>query len=475
MSHAFTVAKCILSTFLLFVSSILISAQNPVPFLSQPLVPAAIAPARPGATFALTVNGTGFVPGAKVNWNGKPRTTFFSGPSQLIAFILSSDIAAPTTAWITVVNPGPGGGTSNTLFLPVHTPISGLAFQRRDYPVGVMPMFSTATDINGDGILDLAVPANISSEVLFLLGNGDGTFRKGDSYPVRWGAMKPILADFDRDGIPDMTVTVYSSGVAMLLGRGDGTFQSPVYYPAGDGPTLAIAADFNRDGNLDVATVIQTYRWVSVLLGNGDGSFQRYVQYPVGEGPSHLVSGDFNRDGKLDLAVSNCGSDNVSILLGLGGGTFRRHVDYDAGHCPSGVAAADFNGDGKLDLVVANLSENNNDPHVSILLGNGDGTFRPQVKYPTTMGAAKVDIADFNADGKLDLVVSHGTDGQNVDILLGNGDGTFEAPLSFVVDTAATDVSAYDFNGDGRMDIVTSNYAANSISVLIAQPTLGKE
>ena len=149
------------------------SAQNPVPFLTQPLVPSAMVPRRPAFVSPLVVNGTGFVPGAIVNWNGTPRITAFVNRSQLRASILS-DPAVPTTGLITVVNPNPGGGISNALSVPVHYPISQMSFQRKDYPVGVMPAFPTAFDINGDGILDLAVPTNNYGEVQFLMGNGDG-------------------------------------------------------------------------------------------------------------------------------------------------------------------------------------------------------------------------------------------------------------------------------------------------------------
>jgi hypothetical protein len=473
MTHALIVLTRVFGVVVLLISSTLISAaQNPVPFLSQPLIPDAIAPAGPPAfTITLIVNGTGFVRGATVNWNGSPRLTHFVNSSRLMAYIASSDIAVPTTAWITVVNPGPVGGTSNTLFLPVNRPTSQLSFLRRDYYVGVMPAYPTAVDVNGDGILDLAVPTNNDGEgqVLFLLGNGDGTFRYGDSYQVGWGTGKPLFADFNRDGILDFTVAVHSpSAMAVLLGRGDGTFGSPVNYATGPAPTYDITADFRGDGKLDLATVNQAgANTMSTLLGNRDGTFQTHVDYPVGSTPTVIAAGDFNRDGKLDVAVSNWGSNTVSILLGNGDGTFRPKVDYAAGSCPGGVAVADFNGDGKLDLVVANQCESS----VSVLLGNGDGTFRPQVKYPTAGGAVRLDVADFNDDGKLDLVVA--TYANTADVLLGNGDGTFQAPISFPVASNPFDVSAYDFNRDGRADIVTSSYGENSISVLVQQPTAG--
>jgi hypothetical protein len=210
MTRKLTVHSRILSVVaLLILSTLIVVAQNPVPFVNQPLVPDAVAPAPPGGpgfTLALTVNGTGFVPGSKVNWNGSPRTTAFVNSSRLIAFILSSDVAVPTTAWITVVNPAPGGGTSNAVFLPIHDPSSRLAFGRTDYSVGGNPQFAATADFRHDGKLDLAVANYGTGMVSILLGNGDGTFQSPKDYYAGASAQVPIVGDFNGDGILDLAI-----------------------------------------------------------------------------------------------------------------------------------------------------------------------------------------------------------------------------------------------------------------------------
>jgi hypothetical protein len=252
MTHKFTVCTRIFSVVALLLSSTLIvMAQNPVPFINQPLVPDAFVPIAPGgpvSTFALTVNGTGFVPGSKVNWNGSPRTTAYVNGSRLIAFILSSDIARPSTASITVMSPAPGGGTSNTLFLPIHNPTSIVSFGRTDYFVGGNPQFGATADFNRDGKLDLALANFGSGSASVLLGNGDGTFRSSTDYPACGGAQAAIIGDFKADGKLDLAVPC--GWVAILLGRGDGTFQPAVSYPA-NGSFHGITADFNGDGKLE--------------------------------------------------------------------------------------------------------------------------------------------------------------------------------------------------------------------------------
>ncbi len=465
MTCKLSIQARIFSVVALLISSMLIAvAQNPVPFISQPLVPDAIAPGPPGFTFTLTVNGTGFVPAATVNWNGSPRTTAYVNGSQLVAFILSSDILVPTTAWITAVNPAPGGGTSNVVFLPINYPTSTVSFEpRTNYTVGNCPQYIATADFARDGKLDLVSANDCSGTVSVLLGNGDGTFRPQTQYTASGGAQAPIVGDFNRDGILDLAVP--GGGVAILLGRGDGSFGPPVFYPD-NGAFHGITADFKGDGKLDLAIADSG---VSILLGNGDGTFGPAVDYPAGGFSTTVATGDFNRDGILDLVTSNYDENTVSVLLGNGDGTFRPAVDYATGNNPTGVTVADFNGDGKLDLAVAIPAPGDQGPGaVSILLGNGDGTFRRRVDYPTTAGAIRIDVGDFNQDGKLDLAVS--TVRPSVDILLGNGDGTFQPALSFPTGGRPWNPVAADFNGDGRLDVATGNWDDGTVSVLLATP-----
>src|SRR4029453_2337977 len=190
---------------------------------------------------------------------------------------------------------------------------------------------------------------------------------------------------------------------------------------------------------------------VSILLGNGDGTFNAAVDYATGSVPLWFTTGDFNGDGKLDLAVADFGNFNgkkVSILLGNGDGTFQPHVDYTTGGLPRSVTTGDFNGDGKLDLALANQADNT----VSILLGNGDGTFQPHTDYVTGATALIVTTGDFNADGKLDLVVTD--DGSNtVSILLGVGEGTFPTHVEYATGGYAYKGTIGDFNGDKKIDL----------------------
>ena len=280
--------------------------------------------------------------------------------------------------------------------------------------------------------------------------------------------------DFNGDGKVDLAVanrTNQTGNLGILLGNGDGTFASQVDYPTGAYSEQVVVGDFNNDGKPDLAVANSAEyggtQGISVLLGNGDGTFQNATNYAAGSYPVGVAVGDFNADGKLDLAVTNSavagGTPNVSILLGNGDGTFKTAMNFAAGVQPIGVAVGDFNRDGRLDLAVANEESTN----VSILLGKGDGTFQAPINYGVAPNPFAVVTGDFNGDGKLDLAVTNISGdyqvGPGVNVLLGNGDGTFQSAVNYSLLTQPLWMSVADFNGDGSLDVAVATGAGISM------------
>jgi Bacterial Ig-like domain (group 3)/FG-GAP-like repeat len=342
---------------------------------------------------------------------------------------------------------------------------SGLNFAPTvSYPSGSLYTNSVAVgDVNGDGKPDLVVANNClsysscsSAGVSVLLGNGDGTFQTAVTYGAGvYEAQSVALADVNGDGKLDILVTNYctvagnegctntAGTVGVLLGNGDGTFQTAVFYGSGGFYANSVAvADVNGDGNPDLVVANQCASVpdgpcsangsVGILLGNGTGTFQTAVTYGSGgySGPKFgdvyeplsVVIADVNRDGKPDVLVTNycggasacTGDGTVSVLLGNGDGTFQTAVAYDSGGLEaSAVAVADVNADGNPDILVANGCSNSSgscpqdDGTVGVLLGNGDGTFQAAVTYDAGgQIATSVAVADVNGDGKPDLAVA---------------------------------------------------------------------
>jgi len=377
--------------------------------------------------------------------------------TELKATIPAADLAAAGTGNVKVVNPGPGSA-SNVAYFQVVNPLKAVSFNLQNWIDGgsVATAGLAVGDFNGDGKVDIAATDRHGQlngkDLLTFPGNGDGTFGSPiySSYLFE-GAF--IAADLNNDGKLDLALLDNSRfAVDVYLGAGDGTFALKGEYPfSGEGYGI-VAGDFNGDGNLDLAI---TTAGLEVLLGNGDGSFQNPVSN-AGGGTGPMVTGDFNGDGKLDLVLATGVPEEVSIVIGNGDGSFQAPVIYPMSAAVNSLVAADFNGDGKLDLAVGYNSAGcpQCKSHiVSILLGNGDGTFRAHVDYPVNGTSDAMVAGDFNGDGKLDLCVPAASS-----LLLGNGNGTFQAPLDFNSATIGTaGLATGDFNNDGLLDIASAD------------------
>ena len=376
-----------------------------------------------------------------------------------------------------------------------------------------------AADFNGDGKLDLAMSVDISNmyntnpparDLLVVFpGNGDGTFGTAISTLTSswvstggYGQAAITTGDFNGDHKTDIAFVDQNQKLEILISNGDGTFTALTPTPSGNSWTVSLfTADLNHDGKTDLIGIGSGY--LDTYLGNGDGTFgtpwsesfdsygmggayynvpgkenvgiltgNTFIMDPsLGDGTfapvdteifsngnnngTAVVSADLNKDGKPDAVIVNSQQNTVSVLLGNGGGSFQPNVDYRVGNNPSAVRVADVNSDGIPDLIVVNT----NDATVSILLGNGDGTFQPATATQTGPSPSALAIGDFNGDGIPDLAIL--TSDPSIEILLGNGDGTFSSPIpdtyyAIQVNSGATGIAIADFNGDANMDLAVS-------------------
>lgn len=351
------------------------------------------------------------------------------------------------------------------------------------YPVGVHPGSAAVGDFDNDGFLDVAVMNQVCDQdpcapgtVSILLGTGDGTFRPAVEYQTAPNPVAIIAGDFNGDGNLDLAVAAAVSristgaaGVAsILLGNGDGTFRPHVDSPAGTGVIGLVAGDIDRDGNLDL--VIDNHpslasQTVSLLRGRGDGTFDPGVAISVGADPISLAVGDFNGDGNPDLAACT-GPGQIAVLLGNGNGTFGPPVNYPSGPGPFRIVVADLNADGRQDLIVSITTSLPTNGSISVLLGNGNGTFMPRVEYGTgTFG--QLAVGDFNSDGWLDVAVAKGA--STVSVVLGNGDGTLAHPSDYAAGNTPAAIAAGDFDGDGILDLAIANSQSGGVSILLGR------
>ena len=342
---------------------------------------------------------------------------------------------------------------------------------RGNFPIQESPGTIAVGDFNHDGKLDLAVAAFYTGKVAVLLGKGDGTFQPANYYTISSqieSVTSVATADLRKNGTLDLVVADYLDGnVSILLGNGDGTFQTPrpystaPYFPGG----VAVG---NFGGSYPDLVLIDFPAAIGVMIGNGDGTFQPQITMPLTYDPAGVGIGDFNHDGKQDLAVAEHfgGINEVAIFVGNGDGSFSVGDTYAVNPEPGSIAVADLRGSGELDLAVADFQG----AAISVLLGNGNGTFELPVSYAASFPVAVV-AADVNGDGKPDLVVAgqgaFSYDPATVSVLLGNGDGTFQPGESYPIGKESSSVAVGDFNGDHKPDIVVSDARDNAVVSLL--------
>lgn len=334
--------------------------------------------------------------------------------------------------------------------------------------VGTDPRDIASGDFNGNGNVDLAVVNWGSSDVSILLGNGDGTFSQQQTYDVGSNAARLAAGDLNGNDWLDLVVANEADHtISILLGNGDGTFAAQQTVAVAGGPHAVAIGDLNNDGNPDVVVTALLDNSIAVLLGNGDGTFATPQTYSTGAFPEDVIIADLNGNGILDLATSNTFGfgDDVSVFLGNGDGTFQSQVTYLAENdfnLPSRLAAGDLNNNGFIDLAVT--TSNN---VVSLLFGNGDGTFQAPDNL-VSVGSVPLGVAigDVDLDGQPDLVVA--SQGNNtIGVVLGNGDGTFQPEQAFEAGQNPRMIVLADLTGSGAPDVVAPNRLSNDISVFI--------
>jgi hypothetical protein len=409
--------------------------------------------------------------------NGTPPTatlTFFPGPGphKYTAIFNGTTAAAASTSLVqTLAGLYPTStkimATGNTSGYDLTATVVGFASQPPVLAGNVT--FQDTTNSNEIlGIVPLGTPVFAH------------TLTMAPGYAVQTGNSPAIagVGDFNEDGIPDLAIeNAGDDSISILLGKGDGTFLAAAAIPAIGTPPCEIitlqsncaivVGDFNDDGHADLALTSGNDNTVVILEGNGKGAFTPFSGSPitVGSFPEALKTGDFNNDGILDLAVANAEDSTISILLGNGDGTFTAAigspVNAGIGSFPFFLAVGYFNRDGYADLAVVNGQDNS----VSILLGNGEGGFTPAagspIHFPNAPGLCPIVTADFNGDGIIDLAVADFST-NTVYILLGNGDGTFLFPSQPIgVGANPFAMTALDYNGDGITDLAVGNYNDN--------------
>jgi uncharacterized repeat protein (TIGR01451 family) len=463
----------------------------------------------PGRYVRIQLAGTDYLSLAEVQITGNPANSpalVTSTPASQSATIGTQfgsalqvtvkDFAGNPVSGVTVAYSAPASGASATLSGTAVTNASGIAslIATANNIAGSYPVFfSLGTFVGAFQLTNLpqvALTASLSptfgaavtmtAHVTPSSATGRVTFYDGTTM-LGTSALSSGTATFSTVLLPAGTrsLRAYYSGDATYGGNTSNVVtetvnaasanifamlpNSPIL-PGASAPSTVVVADFNGDGNADLAIGCEDGK-IRILLGNGNGTYLTPTTYPFGTGTNQIsvAAGDFNGDGKPDLAVVDGPDKMVTILLGNGNGTFQTAGHVAIGTFGSAIAVGDFNNDGKADLVVTNQG----DGSANIFLGNGDGTFQAGAGYPTVPTPAGVVVGDFNGDGKPDLAVSSFHCCNNVSLLLGNGDGTFQPATYYAAGQGPWHLATGDFNGDGKLDLAVADFGGNAVNVLL--------
>jgi len=330
---------------------------------------------------------------------------------------------------------------------------------------------------------------------------GDIKFAAAQDYPSSTvtyngtaspGAIAHLYRDGQADQHADLVIANIGGGPVVLYGLGGGTFTAErtiIDHHDTNASTVQVA-DFNADKIPDIVSGGYTTLQITVLLGRPDGSFGVSGQYPLrGIWPSQFQIADFDRDDHLDIAVSAYAGGNITILLGNGDGTFREAPPVAATTVALAMLIADFDGDAIPDMAVTesaatlgtsailgSASGSLLHGEVQILLGNGDGSFRPTDSYPVGFPSEIVRYGDIDEDGEGDLIILNALITNDASILYGLGGGRFKpeqrmpvgGPSSIeILGVRAADggegLQIVDFNGDGHLDMAVTQMISSSL------------
>jgi hypothetical protein len=336
----------------------------------------------------------------------------------------------------------------------------------------------TSPLVSGTATLTVSLPSGVQS--LTAVYSGDMVYGQSTSPAVLDTiAQQPIAVTMTATPNPaalhqavTLTATINNTGATGLVSfyNGTGNLIDTAVVSAGQAqlvtsalPAGALQLYARYDGDVNDALAISPVFPFTVAASPGFG-LGNATSFAVGTAPVSVTTADFNLDGRMDLAVANSESNTVSILLGNGDGTFSAGVTLNAGTLPTGVATTDFNSDGKPDLAVSNSVTNN----VTIFTGNGDGTFGPGTSYPAGTAPSSIALADFNNDGKSDVMVSN-TSGGSISFIYGNGNGTLGTTAIIPVGVTNTFVAAGDFNNDGNVDVAVADSNTSVIWILLGK------
>jgi hypothetical protein len=350
---------------------------------------------------------------------------------------------------------------------------SWYGFNTGAYPSGQSPSAIKAGDLDNDGDSDLVVAQqNFSNGFVVMKNQGGGSFAAPAKYNSPKASLGIVIADFNNDGKKDVALSntgfyIEGNSVSVFLNAGKGKYGAAASYKVGIGPVGIVATDLDNDGDMDLAVCNSNSTTVSILMNKGNGGFNAATNIEVGNRPFRIAAAKINNDNLIDLIVAN-NTQKINVLINNGSNNFSKTTldviySQEIEDQNAAIASADFDNDGDNDVIFGSMHTSHSLNEIALFINNGTGSFSaPQfIGLNAFSGsAADFDVADFNNDGKLDILTCYfsGRVGDGYHVLLNKGNNVFSIPDVRPGGQSTEFIAAADVDNDHDVDVVTSDF-----------------
>lgn len=367
----------------------------------------------------------------------------------------------------------------NPIYSPAKTGITSADFAaKQDVTTSAAPRWVAVGDIDGDGKTDIVVAYQASNTISVFRNTSTVntvSFAAGVDFATAASPAFVAVGDINGDGKLDIAVPNTNDASVSLLRNtstsGNINFAAKVDVAVGTAPRFIAFGDIDNDGKIDLAVANSSSSSVSILRNTSSTntiSMATKVDFTTPSFPVSVAIGDLDNDGKIDMVTANQFGENISVFKNTstsGAISFNTNIDYSSSTGPIGVSIADLNGDNKNDIAIAVLNSN----MVSVFRNTSTSniiSFATRVNFTSGTSPASISIADFDGDGKPDIVTGNSGSTANSASVLRNTSTTstinFATKVDFAVGTSPTAIAAADINGDSRQDFVTANGSTSS-------------